>query len=284
MGGHAGDGHSGRVNDRLLDDAKRLVLAWPGRNLPILTPVAFWWDGQHIWFSTSGDSLKAQALRRDGACAMYVSPVQEEGAGALLRGTARVFHSGDPMGLAIHGGFLAAAQGALMVKHASSMMGYVVDAPKVPIRFQPQQRVLVRVGVQEQLAVPQPALGPGMSPALPTEVPPEVRRKLSGLRRIVLGTMVDGGIGLLPAVWGAGFTVRVPAGAALAEGTAVTAVLDHDPGFRPTEVVGMSLSGTIAAAGPALKIAPTKVRWWSGFALDSAALSGRATDTIVIPD
>lgn len=272
------------MDDRLLDDAKRLVLAWPGRTLPVLTPMAFWWDGQHVWFSTSGSSLKARALRREGACAMYVPPPEGSSEGALLRGSARVFHARDPVGLAVHGGLLAAAQGALMVKNASSMAGYVVDAPKVPLRFQPQQRVLVRVRVEERSTVVQPDIGPGIAPALPTEVPPEVRRTLSGRRRVVVGTLVDGGIGLLPAVWGAGFALRLPEGAALDEGTPVTAVLDHDPGFRPTEVVGLSLSGTVAAAGPTMKIVPVKVRWWSGFELRSAELSGRATDTIVIPD
>ncbi len=272
------------MDDRLLDDAKRLVLAWPGRNLPILTPMAFWWDGRHIWFSTSGESLKARALQEDAACAMYVPPAEGEEQGRLLRGTARVFHPGDPVGLALHAGFLAAAQGALMVKNAASMMGYVVDAPLVPRRFQPQQRVLIRVRVEEESVVDQPAIGPGIAPAIPTEVPPEVRRKLSGLRRVVLGTLVDGGIGLLPAVWGAGFSLQLPEGMAVAEGTPVTAVLDVDPTFRPSEVVGLSLSGTVASAGPSVKIAPSKVRWWSGFSMGAAELSGRATDTIVIPE
>ncbi|CAN5279572.1 hypothetical protein BH23ACT9_BH23ACT9_03100 [soil metagenome] len=272
------------MSDRLLDDAKRLVLAWPGRNVPLMSPMAFWYDGHHVWFSTPGDSVKARALRGDGTCAMYVPAPEGSMTGRLLRGTARVFHPGDPVGLAIHGGLLAAAQTALMIKNSSSMMGYVVDAARVPSRFQPARRVLVRIAIEERAEVEQPEVGPGIAPALPPEVPPEVRRKLSGQRRIVLATQVDGGIGLLPAVWGAGFGLGLPDGAHIAEGTAVTAVLDHDPGFRPTEVVGLSLSGSVVPAGPTSKIVPSKVRWWSGFQLDSAELSGRATDTIVIPD
>jgi hypothetical protein len=279
-----GSGRVGGVTERLLDDAKRLVLAWPGRTVPILTPMAFWWDGQHVWFSTSGDSLKARSLRRDGACAMYVPPLDEDGTGIVLRGTARVFHPGDPVGLAIHSGLLATAQAALMVKNATSMMGYLVDAARVPSRFQPHNRVLVRVTVDERSEVEQPPVGPGIAPALPTEVPPELRRTLSGRRRIVLATQVDGGVGLLPAVWGAGYSLTLPAGAAIAQGTHVNAVIDHDPGFRPTEVAGIALSGTVAPAGPSIKLVPDKVRWWSGFTLDSAELSGSATDTIVIPD
>ncbi len=270
--------------DRLLDDAKRLVLAWPGRKVPLMTPMAFWWDGQHIWFSTAGDSVKARALRRDGTCAMYVPPLTDEGTGRLLRGRARVFHPGDPLGLAMHSGFLAAAQAALMVKNAPSMMGYVVDAAKVPARFLPARRVLVRVTVTSQEEVQPPAVGKGIAPALPTEVPPEIRRTLSGDRRVVLATQVDGDLGLMPAVWGAGYTLSLPTGARVPDGATTTVVLDHDPGFRPTDVAGVSMSGTVAAAGPQQKLTPTKVRWWSGFQLDTAELSGRATDTIVIPD
>ncbi len=270
--------------DRLLDDAKRLVLAWPGRKVPLMTPMAFWWDGQHVWFSTAGDSLKARALRRDGTCAMYVAPLEEDGEGILLRGDARVFHPGDPVGLAMHGGFLAAAQAALMIKNAPSMMGYVVDAAKVPARFLPARQVLVRVTVSSSEVIRPPEVGLGIAPAMPTEVPPEIRRVLSGQRRIVLATQIDGGIGLVPAVWGAGFSLALPTGAGAVEGANVTAVLDHDPGFRPTEVAGMSLSGIMAAGGPVPRISPTKVRWWSGFDLGTAELSGRATDTIVIPD
>lgn len=270
--------------DRLLDDAKRLVLAWPGRTVPLLTPMAFWWDGQHMWFSTAGDSVKARSLRADPTCAMYVPPLSEEGEGALLRGEARVFHLGDPVGLTTHAPVLAAAQTALMVKNVASMLGYVVDVARIPPQFMPGNRVLVRVRVTSQQRIAPPVLGPGIAPALPTEVPPEIRRALSGQRRIVLATQIDGGIGLLPAVWGAGFALHLPAGMGVVEGTTATAVLDHDPGFRPTEVAGVSLSGTIASGGPTRALAPTKVRWWDGFHLDSAPVTGSRTDTIVIPE
>lgn len=259
------------------------MLAWPGRNLPLIAPMAFWWDGAHVWMSTPGDTAKVRAFRQDGTCAMYVPP-EEGDVGRLLRGHARVFHAGDPVGLAIHGGLLATAQAALMVKNAPATMGYLVDAPRVPLRFTPARRVLIRVAVDEQVPVTQPPVGPGIAPALPTEVPPEIRRQLAGERRVVLATQVDGGIGLLPVVWGAGFSLGLPDGAVLDEGTPVTAALDHEPGFRPTGVVGMSLSGTVASGGPMARMVPSKVRWWSGFERAGAEVSGRPTDTIVIPD
>lgn len=270
--------------DRLLDDSKRLMLAWPGRTVPLMTPMAFWWDGQHVWLSTSGASIKARALQRDGACALYVPPGEEDQAGLLLRGTARVFGVNDPLGLAIHSGFLAAAQTALMVKNAPAMMGYVVDAPKIPQVFLPTNRVLIRITIDSEETITPPPVGVGIAPALPTEVPPEIRRILAGQRRVVLATQVDGGLGLMPAVWGAGFTLDVPNGAGLDDDTTATVVVDHDPGFRPTRVAGVSLTGEVANGGPTPKLIPRKVRWWSGFDLQTAELSGRATDTIVIPD
>ncbi|MGI9015981.1 MAG: pyridoxamine 5'-phosphate oxidase family protein [Euzebya sp.] len=270
--------------ERLLDDAKRLVLAWPGRTVPLMTPMAFWWDGHHVWLSTSGASLKARSLRRDGACALWVPPADGDDDGILMRGQSRVFHLGDPVGLTVHAGFLAAAQTALMVKNVPSMMGYVADATKIPRTFAPANRVLMRVTIESSEVVAQPPLGKGIAPALPTEVAPEVRRQLAGQRRIVLATQIDGGLGLMPAVWGAGYSLTVPYGMGLMPNTVATAVLDHDPGFRPTEVMGMSLSGRVVPGGPTPRLEPDKVRWWSGFRLHVAELSGRNADTIVIPD
>ncbi|WP_370326430.1 pyridoxamine 5'-phosphate oxidase family protein [Euzebya sp.] len=269
--------------DRLLDDAKRLLLAWPGRTVPLMTPMAFWWDGQHVWFTTSGSSLKARRLMEDGTCAMYV-PAPEGEDGRLLRGHARVFHLGDPLGLTVHAGFLATAQTALMLKNAQSILGYVVDAPKVPTRFRPANRVLIRVTVTSDEHVTPPPVARGIAPALPTAVPPEIRRVLSGMRRVAVATQVDGGIGLVPAVWGAGFSLELPEGAGVGDGTVATVVVDCDPGFRPTQVSGVSMSGTIATGGTAPRLEPTKVRWWEGFEVHSAEISGRPTDTVVIPD
>lgn len=271
--------------DRLLDDSKRLMLAWSGRTVPLLAPMAFWWDGKHIWFSTAGASVKAWALRRDGTCAMYVPPLDDGQAGLLLRGTARVFGIDDPLGLALHGGFLAAAQTALMVKNAPEMLGYVVDAPRIPQAFLPTNRVLIRVTVESDEAILPPPIGHGIAPALPTEVPPEIRRILAGQRRIVIATQVDGGLGLMPAVWGAGFSLDVPAGAGLSDRTTATVVVDRDPGFRPTKVVGVSITGAVAVAdGSDGRLDPAKVRWWSGFDVQTTELSGQPTDTVVIPD
>jgi hypothetical protein len=274
--------------DRLLDDAKRAVLAWPGRTVPLLAPMAFWWDGHHVWVSTPGDSAKVRALRADPGCRLYVPPddgaAGPTAAGALLTGRARVFHLGDPLGLGIHAGVLAAAQAALMVKNAPSMAGYVVDAGRVPTRFLPVNRVLVRITVEDRVDVVPPPPPPGIAPALPTAVPPEIRRKLSGRRQVVLATQVDGGVGLLPAVWGAGFALTVPAGMRVDEGTPAAVVLDHDPGFRPTEVAGVTLSGTVRRRGPQVVLDLTRVRWWDGFHLDAAEVTADRTDTIVIPD
>ncbi|MEE8601198.1 hypothetical protein [Euzebya tangerina] len=268
----------------LLDDAKRVVLAWPGRTVPLLSPMAFWWDGRNVWFSTSSASVKARMLGGNGECALYVPPVDDGDDGLVARGQARVFGLADPVGLATHAGILAAAQAALMLKNAQSMVGYLTDAPKIPREFLPPNRVLVRVALEDHQSVVPPGIGKGIAPGLPTEVPPEIRRSLGGARRVVLATQADGVLGLMPAVWGAGFSLVVPKGMVLQDGSAVTAVLDHDPGFRPTEVAGISLSGTVTTSGPKPKLQPEKVRWWSGFDLDTAEVSSSPTSTIVIPD
>lgn len=266
--------------ERLLDDAKRMVLAWPGLDGPRLAPMAFWWDGRHLWLSTAASAWKVKAFDADPACVVWVPPTAEGRPGIHLRGRARVFHPGDLVAMATHGAVVAAAQTALAVKNSASLVGYVADASRIPARWMPTRRVMIRIAVDDRFAVEPPAVGPGIAPALPTVVPPEVRRLLAGERRVALATSTDGGLGLLPAVWGAGWAVDLPVGAHIPDGTSVAAVVDHDPGFRPTETAGLSVRGTWRAG----RIAPDSVRWWHGFDQGTAGVQAGPVDPIVIPD
>lgn len=266
--------------ERLLDDAKRMVLAWPGKDGPRLAPMAFWWDGRHVWLSTSSSAYKVKAFDADPDCVAWVPPQRDGQAGMHLRGRARVFHPTDLVAMATHGPVVATAQTALAVKNYASVAGYVADAGKVPVRWLPASRVMIRIAVDDRWSVVPPVPGPGIAPALPTAVPPEVRRLLSGRRDVTLATRTEGGLGLVPAAWGAGWTVDLPAGAEIPEGTDVAAVLDHDPGFRPTETAGVSVRGTWRSG----RIQPTSVRWWHGFTQGTAEVTSGPLDPIVIPD
>lgn len=277
---------------RLLDDAKRMVLGWPGPTKPMLAPMAFWWDGGNLWLSTSGSAGKVRALRRSPDCVAWVPPLRpdadgaddgdpEASTGVVVRGTARVFSPTDVRAMAAHGPVIAAAQAALAVKNYASVAGYAVDAARIPARWLPTGRVMLRIAVDEITPVDEPAIGKGIAPALPTSVPPEIRRQLAGQRRVVLATSVGGTLGMLPAVWGAGMQLDIPAGLRLSEGAAVSAVVDHDPGFRPTEVVGVTVHGTVEQR----RLKADAVRWWQGFEQGRADVTGGSMAApIVIPD
>ena len=264
--------------ERLLDDAKRMVLAWNGATGPVTAPMAFWSDGRHLWCTTAGSAGKVAALERDPSCVVWVA--EEDGPGLVVRGRARIFRPTDVVAMATHGAVLAAAQAALAIKQLPSLAGYVVDAAKVPAMWAPARRVTLRITIDDRVPVDPPPLGPGIAPALPTVVPPEVRRLLSGARRVVVATRTDGGLGVLPAVWQPGFALELPDGARIADGTAVSMVVDHDPGFRPTDVAGVELRGTYRAGS----VKPARIRWWWGFDSGSADMPASPVDPIVIPD
>lgn len=269
--------------DRLLDDAMRMVLAWRGTRGPVIAPMAYWWDGRHVWLSTSASAGKVQALEARPACAMLVQrdpEDREEGDDLLLRGTARVFRPTDLLAMATHGPVVAAAQTALALKNATSIAGYVADAARIPRSWLPASRVVVRIAVESVTPIPRPEPGPGIAPALPTSVPPEVRRLVAGERQVVLGTLLDGAVGVLPAAWNAGYRVALPAGVAIPAGTRVSALVDHDPGFRPTEVAGVAVNGVWADG----RIDADRVRWWHGFDGDVVDVVSGPADPIVIPD
>lgn len=263
----------------VLDARRRCLLAFAGARGPIVAPMAYWSDGAHLWMTTSSSTVKTDRLRRDGTCAVYVPG--PDGVGVSATGSARIFRASDPLGLVLHGPSITAAMTALAASNVSSIGGYVQDAARVPLRFLPHNRVVVRLRLDDVDTVPEPERPPGVAPALPTVVPADIRRVLSGQRRIVLAVDTPQ-LRVLPAVWGAGFSLRLPEGAALPEGACAAAVVDADPQGRPTAVTGLSLRGPIT--GGALR--PERATWWEGFELASADVPAPAAGRsgIVLPD
>ncbi len=264
----------------LLDARRRCLLAFHGETGPILAPMAYWSDGEHLWMSTSGSTLKVDRLRQDVGCALYVPGV--DGAGVCAQGTVRIFSAADPLGLVLHGPAIAGAMTALAASNASSIAGYVQDVAKVPLRFMPQNRVVLRVRLTEIAVVEEPEKGPGIAPALPTVVPSDVRRILGGERHVVVAVDTPR-LEVLPAVWGAGFALTAPAGRTFVPGARAAVAIDDDGEGRPTEVIGLSMRGTISSTGV---LEATRVTWWEGFELTTADVPARAAagGGIVLPD
>lgn len=267
----------------LLDEGRRAVLAWPGPTGPRVAPMAYWWDGRSAWMSTAGDTLKATELAQRSRCAMLIEPEEDDDGRAAMtvQGRARVFRPDDLRTAATHGGVVTAAMLALALTQAPSMVGYVADAPKVPRRWRPRSRVALRVRAASRMPVPRPLEGRGIAPALPPEVPPEIRRLLAGRRRVALAAqLADDHVIVLPAVWGAGFTLTLPLESEIADGTRVAVALDHDPRFRPTDVAGLVLHGAVRGG----RLEPRRATWWRGFERGTADVRSSGPAPIVIPD
>jgi hypothetical protein len=263
----------------VLDANRRCLLAFRGRTGPILAPMAYWSDGEHLWMSTAGTTLKAERLLADDRCAVLVTG--DDGASVSALGSARVFRPGDPLGLVLHGPAIAGAMAALAASNASSIGGYVQDAARIPSRFLPHNRVVVRVRLDEVASVAAPAVPAGVAPALPTVVPADVRRALGGQRRVAVA-VDEPGLRVLPAVWSAGFALTAPDGHALPDGARAAVALDADPEARPTEVVGLSLRGAVADG----RLVPERATWWEGFSLATADVPAPSASSsgIVLPD
>ena len=265
----------------LLRSATRLVLAVPGEQGPVASPMAFWFDGASLWMTTSAASAKAQLLVRRRGCALWVPPLAEGERGVVAEGPARVFSASDPVGLLTHWGTISAAVTALVVKQTSTLGGYVRDLPQIPLRWLPPGRVVIRVRAERLRSVAPPAAGPGIAPALPGVVPAEIRRILSGRRDVAVAGQHDHDVTVLPATWGAGFTLDLGGEPAWPAGTRVVAVLDDDPLERPSDVVGLALHGEIDSRA---KILPTSVTWWHGYTAERAPVLSRPAGGVVIPD
>lgn len=241
--------------------------------------MAFWSDGAALWMSTPAVSVKARALRRRPQCSIYVPPPNGADVGVLLAGRVRVYGLHDPLGLAVHGAVVSTAMAALAARNAGTILGYVQDARLVPSRFRPRNRIAVRFAIDELRPVQLPAAAAAVAPALPAVIPANVRRVVTGQRQIVLATGVASGtVSVTPAVWDRGFALTLPPGDALPPEGPATVYAGTDPRRRPTQVMGLSLSGEVDGE----RLLPRRATWWEGFDLCTVDLP--RTSSIVLPD
>ncbi|MFO8074789.1 MAG: pyridoxamine 5'-phosphate oxidase family protein [Egibacteraceae bacterium] len=270
--------------EEVLEGARRCVLALPSRSGPLLSPMAFWFDGAALWLSTSEEAVKARRLAREPACAVYVPA--RDGGGVAARGLARVHSLDDPVGLALHAPTVSAAMTALAVKELGAIGHYLRDLPAVPRTWRPRRRVALRVALSDPVRLAAPTPGPGVAPGLPAVVPADVRRAVAGRRRVVAAAG-QADVALAPAVWSAGFALDVatPEGGGegtspfAVEGTPLAVVVDDDGG-RPSQVRGLALRGTLRGGA----LAPERVTWWRGFEAETAEVPSPDDDVLTLPD
>jgi len=251
----------------------RALLAVRGHRGPVLSPVAYWFDGAGLWFSTPADSVKVAGLLRDPVCAVHVPERQDAASdgdgGANARGHGRIFSLDDPRGLVLHGAAITAAVSALAARHAAGLRDLAQEALRQPARLLPHSRVVVRMEVEAAQWVRAPRPVAGIAPALPIVVPADVRRAVAGLREVVVAVEDAGGLSLTAATWSAGFALAPTEGEHLPVGALAAVALDSGWEEKPGRSTGLALAGALAE-GPVLRAAA--VTWWQGFRLQSADL------------
>lgn len=263
----------------LLERADRCLLAVDGRSGPRLSPMAFWSDGDGLWMLTSRSAVPPAVLRRAPGCVAYVPPLDDGEPGAVVRGRARVFGPGDPVGLALHAPTISAAMTALAARSPGSILDYVQDAVRVPPRWSPGNRVVLRLAVDGVAGIDPPPVGPGVAPPLPTVVPPDVRRAVAGIRAVVVAFGEGEGLQVSPTVWSAGYRLVTPPQVRVAEG--VRAVVAVGLGSGPTAGTGAAVHGRV---GPDQRMEPDEATWWRGMEVTTASVTAPTPGGIDLPD
>lgn len=252
--------------------------ARPPARPPVVSPVAYWFDGTNLWCTVPADGPAVAALDRNPVCAAHVPPLDAGGVGAVLTGRARVFSLQDPRGLLLHAPTLLTALTALGLGSAGRVAGRISTGLRSPARALPEGRVAVRVRVDGVRGVRALTPPPGIAPPLPPVVPPDVRRLVAGERQVVVAATAADGLSLQPAVWGAGLALTPSPGGALPTTGAATVVVQGD------QDSGIALEGVLAGG----RLRPERAHWWSDRSHGAAEVAtdgaGGALGSITLPD
>jgi hypothetical protein len=151
----------------VIDSTARAILA-EGRQLhvgvltttgPHVTPELYTYDGEHIWFLTAADTLKARVMRRDP----HVAAVVRVGSRSLIvTGDVDEFDLADPMQLLTKSKQAVTALAALLsftIRNAVDLAAFGRDlaAGRLPSRL-PPRRVLLRLAPRRAITLDGAAL------------------------------------------------------------------------------------------------------------------------------
>lgn len=265
-------------SEAVLDSGSRCLLAFAGRRGPLLTPMAYWHDGDALWMTTAADTIKVRALEQDSTCAVLVPGPR---VGVIGHGSARVLSLHDPLGFVLRAPAITGALAGLALRNPATLLGYARDAVRVPQRWAPHNRVVLRVVLSEVEVTRTVDPPPGVAPPLPAAVPADIRRALAGERRIAVARVQDGpGIEVEPGWWDGAYnlTSAVTGMAVTGEGP-VAVALDVDPESSPMGVRGLVLHGRADDGA----FQAERATYWRGFDIETVPVEP-ARRRVVLPD
>jgi hypothetical protein len=278
------------AEQRDLVRAARIGMLALGGRLPMVSPAAFHLGGDAIWMTTSRHAAKVALARRDPRAAFLVPPTRGT-SGILLQGLLEMYDPLSPRSQVralLQGPGFALNLAGYALKNAAYIAGYLLDVPRIPSRWWPHNRLLLRlrpehVGLVAPLAVRSPA-APHRIPGAPAQVAQAVARHpeaqlcwLSSGRPVLAGIAwaVDGTDVL---AWLPGRGPR-PA----RDGGPAALVVEHRHPFRATRMLGLCLrgrasqdpsarlaiarryGGELPEVGVAVRLEATRLTWWRGF-------------------
>lgn len=255
------------VDPKLAEATRCLVALRTAQDGPRLVSLPCWSDGEALWLTLAGSDPVVEALRDAPTCAVLIGDL---GAGLAAAGLARIFGADDPLGLLVHGPVITLAMAAIAIRHPREVARAWLSLREI------RPPVAVRLALSEFRTVEAAPPRPGIAPALPAVVPADVRRRLSGLRDVVVVGEGAAGLRVGRATWSAGLVLAgdlpVSPGAAIA--VAVEA------GSRQG-AIGVALSGELDVRGA---LQPTRASWWNGSRSGTAPLSTPPRGAVTLPD
>lgn len=269
-----------RQTEQLLRRAAHCVLGYRTSRGPAVSSTIFWWDGAGLWVPAFADATMTEALRRDGRCAIWIPP-DDGGSGVALEATARTYDLGDPLSLALHFPPVSAALVALALKHRQVLAGYLRDVPRILRPGPSTVAVVIRARVDRLRGIRPPAVGGGIGPALPSVVPADIRRAVTGTREVTLAWLERDTLRLEPAVWDAGLRLETAAGSTPRDSATACVLASAAVEPRQVPTTGLVLSGRLRDRA---RLEPVLAAWWHGVTAGSAELVPEPAGGIELPD
>jgi hypothetical protein len=264
---------------------------------PLVNPLAYHFDGEHVWMTTSRYATKLRLARRDPRAGFMVTYGERT---VLLRGLLDVVDPrsvGGAVGAALEGPRFAFGLAGYGLKNLGFAAGYVVDLARVPSQWWPHNRVVLRLKVANALVTWARPPSPATSERVPA-VPAGVARAFRQIETGFLCWYSGGYPTLVPSMWAIdgdrALVVPTATGLSPRTGSPSALVIEYHHRYRASRMVGACLRGSIrrdprasravadrygisaldSGLGYALDI--ERVTWWRGFQVRTAAVASAA--------
>jgi hypothetical protein len=231
------------------------MLALNGATTPVIGAQAYYHQDDSIWMTTSRYAQKVKLIRRNPRGSFLVT---SPGASLLLQGLLELF---DPRSIsgqlraAFNGPRFYTALAGYAAKNLPFIGGYLLELDRVPGRWWPQNRLVMRLRIHQarRLRAPMDTVA---DPAEIPDVPKDVSRRLARMPIAYACWRGRGGLLLETCYWApendsvAIAFERDAHGPSASELPAAVVIEKHHP-FRPTLMVGVTYRGELVADGRA---------------------------------